>query len=144
MPSTLRTIAADLTAGLQGRAELSAVSITKDYYAELSLSDMETTKIVVIPSGEEVERIDRLTWQHDCQIVVFIGKRCKTESEVDDAMDLAYTVQQLVVDHDWQNAWTSDPSTPLTVEVEHNPQEALTERNVFRTVITATYRVFQT
>jgi hypothetical protein len=144
MPSTLRTIAADLTAGLQGRAELSAVSITKDYYAELSLSDMETTKIVVIPSGEEVEKIDRLTWQHDCQIVVFIGKRCKTEQEVDDAMDLAYTVQQLVVDHDWQNAWTSDPSTPMTVEVEHNPQEALTERNVFRTVITATYRVFQT
>ncbi len=144
MPSTLRTIAADLSAGLQGRAELSGVSISNDYYAELSLSDMETTKIVVIPSGEEVERMDRLTWQHDCQIVVFIGKRCKTESEVDDAMDLAYTVQQLVVDHDWQNVWISDPSTPMTVEVEHNPQEALSERNVFRTVITATYRVFKT
>ena len=74
---------------------------------------------------------------------MFIGKRCKDDSEVDAAMDLAYLVQQLVVGHDWQNVWSTDPSAPMTVEVEHNPQEALNERNVFRSVITITYRVFE-
>ena len=144
MPSTLRTIAADLAAGLQGRNELSSVSVSNSYYLELSLADMDDTKIVVIPAGEEVEKLDRVSWQHDIRIMVFIGKRCNTDAEVNAAMDLAYTVQSIIVAHDWQNTWQTDPSSPLSVDVEHNPQEALNERNVFRTVITASYRVFQT
>jgi hypothetical protein len=144
MPSPLKTIATDLAAGLDAKTELSSASISKSYFLEVNLADMDTTKIVVVPSGEEVERIDRASWQHDIQIVVFIGKRCKTDAEVDSAIDLVHTVQELIREHSWSNTWTTDPTSPMTVEVDHNPQEALPERNVFRSVITATYRVFET
>jgi hypothetical protein len=34
-------------------------------------------------------------------------------------------------------------SSPQTVGIDINPDDALTERNVWRAVITATYRVFE-
>jgi hypothetical protein len=39
--------------------------------------------------------------------------------------------------------WPSGVTTPVEVAIEVNPDDALHDRNVWRAVITATYRTFR-
>jgi hypothetical protein len=59
-------------------------------------------------------------------------------------LDLADEALLQVRSHDWGEAveFPEGVTSPITVTIELNPDDALSERNAWRAVITATYRVF--
>ncbi|NBW11324.1 MAG: hypothetical protein EBR82_25160 [Caulobacteraceae bacterium] len=76
---------------------------------------------------------------------MFVGRHVTTDSDVDAMLDLADSVMLHVRAHDFGSTviWPAGVTSPQTVGIDLNPDDALTERNVWRAVITATYRVFE-
>jgi hypothetical protein len=60
-------------------------------------------------------------------------------------LDLASEVLLLVRAHDWSEAvnFPENVTSPQSVTIDINPDDALNERNVWRAVIQATYRVVE-
>jgi hypothetical protein len=83
--------------------------------------------------------------QVDYTVSVFVGRHVQTDSDVDAMLDLADSVMLQVRAHSFGSAvtWPAGVTSPQTVGIDLNPDDALTERNVWRAVITATYRVFE-
>jgi len=63
---------------------------------------------------------------------------------VDGMIDLADEVLLHIRAHDWVNSesWPEGVTSPMEVEVELNPDDALNERNAWRAAVNVTYRVF--
>ena len=64
--------------------------------------------------------------------------------EIADA--LAEEMVDAIRQHTWDPGvtWPTGVTSPMEVEVNLNPDEGLQDRNVWRAVITATYRVHRT
>lgn len=92
-----------------------------------------------------MSRISREVMQTDYTVSVFVGRHVQSDSEVDGMLDLADEVSLQVRAHSFQGVtWPAGVTSPQNVSVEINPDDALTDRNVWRAVITATYVVFET
>jgi hypothetical protein len=83
--------------------------------------------------------------QVDYTVSVFVGRHVQSDSDVDAMLDLADRVMLQVRAHSFGSSvtWPVGVTSPQTVQIDLNPDDALTERNVWRAVITATYRVFE-
>jgi hypothetical protein len=107
---------------------------------------MTSPRVFVVPGNADVSRISRDVMQIDYTVTVFVGRHVQTDSDVDAMLDLADSVMLQVRAHSFGQAvvWPAGVTSPQTVSIDLNPDDALTERNVWRAVITATYRVFET
>jgi hypothetical protein len=106
---------------------------------------MTAPRVFVVPGNADVIRISRQMMQIDYTVTVFVGRHVQTDSDVDAMLDLADSVMLQVRAH-WfgsSDVWPTGVTSPQTVSIDLNPDDALTERNVWRAVITATYRVFE-
>jgi hypothetical protein len=101
---------------------------------------MQNPVVYVVPGGSEVTRIGRTNWQSDDSITIYVGRHVSSDAEIDDMHDLADELMVYIRSTDLDTVST----TPQTVEIEINPDDALTERNVWRAVIQATYRTLST
>lgn len=110
------------------------------------IEDMADPVVAVVPGSVETTRADRVHWQYDYGITVFVGRHAPTEALADDTMDLAEELVDVIRQHDWDEAvtWPTGVTSPMEVEVTLNPDEGLQDRNVWRAVITVTYRVHRT
>lgn len=110
------------------------------------IEDMADPVVAVVPGTVETTRADRVHWQYDYGITVFVGRHAPTEALADETMDLAEALVDAIRQHDWDEEveWPSGVTSPMEVEVVLNPDEGLQDRNVWRAVITATYRVHRT
>jgi len=99
------------------------------------MEDMANPVVFIVPGGVDVNRIGRIDWQVDNVVTVFLGRHVNTASEVDGMHDLADEFATVIRSTDLDGI-----TTPQTVNVEINPDDAMNERNVWRAVITATYR----
>jgi|GEM_PF-1660729 len=145
MSSTLRLIADALAAGLQAVAwPVAGTTVERRNWATVDAEAMATPRVFVVPGNAEVSRISRTMMQVDYTVTVFVGRYVQTDSQVDGMLDLADTVMLYVRAHDWPGiTWPVGVTSPQTVTIELNPDDALTERNMWRAVITATYRTFE-
>lgn len=146
MASYLRGIADSLAAGLDSVTwVITSATVERRNWANVDVESMNTPRIFVVPGNADVTRISRLVMQTDYTVTVFVGRHVATDSEVDGMMDLADQVMLQVRAHDFGSAviWPAGVTSPQTVAIDINPDDALTERNVWRAVITATYRVFE-
>ena len=111
-----------------------------------NIEDMADPVVAVVPGTVETTRADRVYWQYDYGITVFVGRHAPTEELADDTMDLAEELVDVIRQHDWDEAvtWPTGVTSPMEVEVILNPDEGLQDRNVWRAVITVTYRVHRT
>lgn len=107
------------------------------------IEDMAEPVVAVMPGAIETTRADRVHWQYDYAIVVFVGRHAPTEALADETLALAEEMVDAIRQHDWDEAveWPTGVTSPMEVEVTLNPDEGLQDRNVWRAVITATYRV---
>lgn len=107
------------------------------------IEDMADPVVAVLPGTLETTRADRNNWEYDYGLTVFVARHAPTEALADETMDLAEELVDAIRQHDWDEAvtWPSGVTSPMTVEVVLNPDEGLQDRNVWRAVITATYRV---
>lgn len=121
-------------------------AVQRQNWPSYDIEDMAEPVVAVLPATVETVRVDRTHWQYDYGITVFVGRHAPTEALADDTMDLAEELVDAIRGHVWDNtvAWPTGVTSPMEVEVVLNPDEGLQDRNVWRAVITATYRVHRT
>lgn len=147
MSSTLRQLADSLAAGLQSVSwDITSTVVERKNWANLDVDAMSVPRVFVVPGNADVTRISRQVMQVDYTVQVFVGRHVTSDSEVDGMLDLADSVMLQVRAHSFGSSviWPAGVTSPQTVSIDLNPDDALTERNVWRAVITATYRVFET
>ena len=145
MASTLRQLADSLANGLDSVSwDITSTVVERKNWANLDVDAMSVPRVFVVPGNADVTRISRLIMQVDYTVQVFVGRHVTSDSEVDAMLDLSDEVMLRVRAHSFQGvSWPAGVSSPQTVSIDINPDDALTERNVWRAVITATYRVFE-
>jgi hypothetical protein len=145
--SVLRTIADSLATGLDSVTwEIPSTTVERRNWVNIDVDAMSVPRVFVVPGNADVSRISRQVMQVDYTVTVFVGRHVTTDAEVDGMLDLADSVMLYVRAHSFGQAvtWPAGVTSPQTVSIDLNPDDALTERNVWRAVITATYRVFET
>ena len=145
MSSVLRSIADSLATGLQSVTwNITSTVVERKNWANIDVDAMSVPRVFVVPGNADVTRISRQMMQIDYTVTVFVGRHVATDSEVDAMLDLADSVMLQVRAHSFSTVtWPAGVTSPQTVGIDLNPDDALTERNVWRAVITATYRVFE-
>jgi len=147
MSSTLRALADKLATGLQSVTwDISSTTVERRNWANIDVDAMSVPRVFVVPGNADVTRISRQMMQVDYTVTVFVGRHVTNDAEVDAMLDLADSVMLQVRAHSFGSSvvWPAGVTSPQTVGIDVNPDDALTERNVWRAVITATYRVFET
>jgi hypothetical protein len=144
MASYLREIADALAESL-GAITWSPASTTveRKNWASIDVEGMDDPVVYVVPGSADVSRIGRRASQTDYEINVFVGRRVTTDADVDEMLDLADDILRHIRAHEFDDLeeWPEGVTSPQTVAIELNPGDALNERNVWRAVIVATYRV---
>jgi hypothetical protein len=146
MSSTLRALADSLATGLQSVTwGITSTVVERRNWANIDVDAMSVPRVFVVPGNADVTRISRQVMQVDYTVTVFVGRHVTTDNEVDGMLDLADSVMLQVRAHSFGPGvtWPAGVTSPQTVSIDLNPDDALTERNVWRAVITATYRVFE-
>jgi hypothetical protein len=146
MSSTLRALADSLATGLQSVTwGITSTVVERKNWANLDVEAMSVPHVFVVPGNADVTRISRQVMQVDYTVTVFVGRHVQDDAGVDAMLDLADSVMLYVRAHSFGQAvtWPAGVTSPQTVSIDLNPDDALTERNVWRAVITATYRVFE-
>jgi hypothetical protein len=144
--SVLRNIADSLATGLQSVTwNIPTTTVERKNWANIDVDAMSVPRVFVVPGNADVTRISRQVMQVDYTVTVFVGRHVTTDAEVDGMLDLADSVMLQVRAHSFGQAvaWPAGVTSPQTVGIDLNPDDALTERNVWRAVITASYRVFE-
>ena len=123
---------------------IASTTVERKNWVSIDLDAMADPVIFVTPGSADVSRISRGVSQIDYEVSVFIGRHVQSDAEVDGMLDLADEALLQVRAHQWGEAvvWPEGVTSPITVAIELNPDDALSERNAWRAVITATYRVF--
>ncbi|NBW15777.1 MAG: hypothetical protein EBR82_48100 [Caulobacteraceae bacterium] len=146
MASYLRQIADALAASLNTVSwGVTPVTIERKNWASVDIEGMANPLIYVTPGTADVQRIGRRESQIDYVVNVWIGRHVSTDQEVDDMLDLAGEVLLQIRAHEYADVeeWPAGVTSPQTSSIEINPDDALNDRNVWRAVITATYRVLE-
>lgn len=145
MSSTLKDIADALAASLDAETFASVTAqptVERKNWPTYEVEDLADPVIAVTPAGIETVRVSRQSWQYDYQMSVFVGRHTPTEAAAEEMVDLCEEIADVIREHSYgEIEWPAGVTSPMTVEVALNPDDALTERNVWRAVITATYRV---
>jgi hypothetical protein len=145
MASPLLAICDALAGSLTGTAmEIASTTVQRRNWAAVSAEDMTHPIVFVTPGGIQSERIGRTQHQTDYTANVFLGRHVTADADADGMLDLAEEILALVRAHNWQSPWPYGVTSPISVSIEINPDDALDERNVWRAVISATYRVCTT
>ena len=132
MPAKLTTICEALARSLGAECR-NLVAIDPD--------DMVAPVMFVTPGSVDIQRIGRNSHQHDYTVNVFVGGKAATEAAADEMLLMAEEVTAKIRAHAWAQPWAGGVTSPVSLTVEINPDDALAERNVWRAVIAATYRV---
>jgi len=146
MSSVLRGIADSLAIGLQSVTwDITSTVVERKNWANIDVDAMSVPRVFVVPGNADVSRLSRQIMQVDYTVTIFVGRHVTTDAEVDGMLDLADSVMLQVRAHSFGQTvtWPAGVTSPQTVAIDLNPDDALTERNVWRAVITATYRVFE-
>lgn len=150
MSSTLRDIADALTASLAAETFSSVAdqpTVERKNWPAYDVDDLRNPVIAVTAGGAEATRIARPSvFQYDYAVSVFLGRHTPTEAGADAMLDMAEELLDLIRAHSWSEGvtWPTGCTSPMAVEIEINPDDALQERNVWRAVITASYRLHRT
>jgi hypothetical protein len=141
MASKLREIADALAVSLAAEEwSITSTTVERKNWVQVEPEQMQNPVVYVVPGGSEVTRIGRADWQSDDSITIYVGRHVSSDEEIDDMHDLADELMVYIRSTDLENTST----TPQNVSIEINPDDALTERNVWRAVIVATYRTLST
>lgn len=142
MPSKLIDICEALKTSLAGVAwSIGTVAVNRKNFVAIDPEDMVSPVMFVTPGSVEIQRIGRTSHQYDYTVNVFVGRQAATETLADEMLALTENTTAAIRAHAWPQPWAGGVTSPVALTVEINPDDALNERNVWRAVIAATYRV---
>jgi len=145
MSNKLRTIADALADGLDGVTwSIANTTVERKNWVTIDLEDMKNPVIYVVPGNAEITRVSRSVSQIEYLVNVFIGRHVQTDQEVDGMLDMADALLLHVRAHDFAGVtWPAGVTSPQSVSITLNPDDALNDRNAWRAVIEARYIVFE-
>lgn len=145
MASFLRGIADALADGLDAVSwSITSTTVERRNWASVDVEGMAEPRVFVVPGNASMTRVSRDVMQTDYTVSVFVGRHVTTDAQVDGMLDLADEVSLQVRAHSFTGVtFPAGVTSPQNVSIEINPDDALTDRNVWRAVITATYVVFE-
>ena len=119
-------------------------TVSRLNWPTIDIEDMSDPVIVVTPGGDTVERVNREAHQHDYTVNVFVGRHAPTDALADEMLELAEEIVDTILAHSWgELEFPTGVTSPQAIAIDINPDDALQERNVWRAVITVTYRTFR-
>lgn len=149
MSSVLKAISqalADSLSACTWSSVADPVTVQRSNWPSFDIEDLVNPVIAITPPGYVVERLARTAHQYDYQVCLFLGRHTPATADADAMLDLLEEVEGTIRDHAWSTlapgvTWPTGLSSPQEIAVEMNPDEALQDRNVWRAIITVTYRV---
>lgn len=142
MPSKILDICEALKTSLAAVTwSIPAVAVNRRNFVAIDPDDMVSPVMFVTPGTVDVQRIGKQSHQYDYSVTVFVGRQAATETAADGMLALAEEALTLIRAHDWPQPWAGGVTSPVALSIEINPDDALNDRNVWRAVISATYRV---
>ena len=144
MPSPLIELADALAASLDAETFSLSPLVSRTNWPSYAVEDLANPVIAVTPGSVEMTRANRVLFQIDYSLNIFVGRHVETDADADAMFELAEEVGDAVRNHTWDSAgWPAGSGSPVAVTIAIDPDEALRDRNVWRAVITATYRYFR-
>lgn len=146
MSSHLRDIADALAAALAAETFSTVAdqpAVERKNWPSYDVEDLAAPVIAITPASMTVVRTDRTNHEYDHQINVALLRHTPGEGDADTMFDMLEELVDLIRSHDWEEGVTfpAGVTSPMEVEVDLNPDEALQERNVWRGILTVTYRI---
>lgn len=144
MASYIRSVADALANGLALAASTQGAVVSRTNWPDIDNMSLSQPSIYVMPGDLTVSKLSFNSSQLDISAAIFVGKKVSVDSQVDSVMDLADAVLLLIRAHDWPDGigWPEGSSGPIEVSTQLNPDDGLNERNIWKAIITPTYRYF--
>lgn len=147
MSSMLKDLADALADGLDATTFTSVATqptVQRVNWPSYDVEDMADPVVAVTPGSDTIERVDRTRHQHDYTVNVFVGRHAPTDALADGMLELAEEIVDTILAHSWGAVqFPTGVTSPQAITIDINPDDALQERNVWRAVITVTYRTFR-
>lgn len=148
MSANLQTLADAVAAALTAETwPISGTTVERANWVSKDVEDLTAPAIIITPGGIEPSRIHRSNGvRKNYTVYVYIAHRVETDAEVTAISDMAESLVDRLYRHSWDHSVTFPNSigSPLSVQSEVNPDDALNDRNVWRALVTAVYPSFQT
>lgn len=118
------------------------VTVESKNFPSYDIEDLADPVICVTDGPIESERLSRSAHQRDYSVEIYVARHTPTEAACDEMLDLLEEILDKLEDHSWGAvSWPAGVTSPQSIVVEKNPDEALVDRNVWRAGIVVVYRV---
>jgi len=118
------------------------VTVESKNFPSYDIEDLADPVICVTDGPIESERLSRSAHQRDYSVEIYVARHTPTEAACDEMLDLLEEIIDKLEDHSWGAvSWPASVTSPQSIVVEKNPDEALVDRNVWRAGIVVVYRV---
>ena len=118
------------------------VTVESKNFPTYDIEDLGDPVICITDGPVESERLSRSAHQRDYSVEIYVARHTPTEAACDVMLDLLEELIDKLEDHSWGAvSWPASVTSPQSIVVEKNPDEALVDRNVWRAGIVVVYRV---
>jgi len=118
------------------------VTVESKNFPSYDIEDLGDPVICITDGPIESERLSRSAHQRDYSVEIYLARHTPTEAACDEMLDLLEELLDKLEDHSWGAvSWPASVTSPQSMVVEKNPDEALVDRNVWRAGIVVVYRV---
>ena len=118
------------------------VTVESKNFPSYDIEDLGDPVICITDGPIESERLSRSAHQRDYSVEIYVARHTPTEAACDEMLDLLEELLDKLEDHSWGAvSWPASVTSPQSIVVEKNPDEALVDRNVWRAGIVVVYRV---
>ena len=118
------------------------VTVESKNFPTYDIEDLADPVICITDGPVESERLSRSAHQRDYSIEIYLARHTPTEAACDEMLDLLEELLDKLEEHSWGAvSWPAGVTSPQSIVVEKNPDEALVDRNVWRAGIVVVYRV---
>ncbi len=118
------------------------VTVESKNFPTYDIEDLGDPVICITDGPVESERLSRSAHQRDYSVEIYLARHTPTEAACDEMLDLLEELLDKLEEHSWGAvSWPAGVTSPQSIAVEKNPDEALVDRNVWRAGIVVVYRV---
>lgn len=145
MSSPFIDLADALAASLTGSTFSLSPAVSRTNWPSYAVEDLANAVIAVTPGSVDMTRTNRSLFEINYTLNVFVGRHVETDADADAMFTLAEEVADAIRLHAWDDSgsWPTGSGSPVSATLTIDPDEALRDRNVWRGVITATYKFFR-
>jgi len=147
MSANLQTLADAVADALVAETwPIAGTTVERMNWVQKDVEELNAPAIIVTPGGFEPSRLHRSNGlRKNYTVYVYLAQRVDTDLELTAISDMAESLVDRLFAHQWDESVTFPNSigSPLTVNCDVNPDDALNDRNVWRAAITVSYPSFQ-